>query len=52
MQTCPACTQGLQANGSLARETAPVWGTLLLIAVVIIPAVGWVLYKEKQAGRW
>jgi hypothetical protein len=33
---------------SLARETAPVWGTILAMAVVFIPVAGYLLWKEAQ----
>ena len=38
----------LGEQASLARETFPVWGTFLAIALVVIPAAGYVLWKEAQ----
>ena len=52
MNTCSYCAPGLGQNESLVRQTAPVWGTLALLAVLVVPAVAWLLYREKQEGRW
>jgi hypothetical protein len=35
-----------QTEPSLARQTFPVWGTLLAISIVVLPLFVWQLRKE------
>lgn len=36
---------------SLLRETAPVWGTYLVLFVLVVPAAAWVVWRELRQGR-
>jgi len=37
--------------GGVFWETAPVWGTFLALAVVVLPLFGYVLYQEHRQGK-
>ena len=53
---CGPCSSGggagLGQDSSLARQTFPVWGTLLAVGVVLVPLIAWQMMKERQKGVW
>lgn len=49
---CRAAGAGLGEETSLWRQTLPVWGTLLVVGVVLVPLIAWQMMKEREKGVW